>query len=55
MLQVFEDCLTVIFSSALLLFHDSPFYKVGEKRMRYIYDGQKVREPCTRVSHLSHN
>lgn len=53
MLQVFEDCLTVIFLSALLLFHDSRFCKAGE-RMRYIY-GQKVGEPCMRGSHLSHN
>lgn len=41
MLQVFEDCLTVIFSSALLLFHDSPVCKAGE-RIRYIYDGEKA-------------
>lgn len=54
MLQVFEDCLTVIFSSAFLLFYDSPLCKAGE-RMRYIYDGQKVKKPCMRVSHLSHN
>lgn len=57
MLQVFEDCLTVNFSSALLLFHDPPpllLCKVGDG-IRYIYDGQKVRKPCMRVSHLSHN
>ena len=64
MLQVFEDCLTVIFSSALFLFHDSPppppppptsLCKAGGKRDKiYIYDdGQKKGEKAfVRLSHL---
>ncbi len=51
MLQVFKDCLTVIFSSALSLFHDSFLCKAGE-RIRYIYMMVKRGENLVCAFHI---
>lgn len=56
MLQVFEDCLTVyLYVRSFVVSWFSPCCRTGVK-IRYIFmTVKKVRKPCTRVSHLSHN